>query len=105
MATKVFAVRRSALSMGNIPHPAALNELVGEYEVIRETARGKRVKIWEGERNLLDMHFEFFDSRLEALEHLADKANAIAGVLEDQKLQAVKFLCECHDQIRAVQCQ
>lgn len=79
-----------------------LKSYIGRYEVIKETPKGYRVKVNYSENGTVMTYekYDIFQSEKELLEHIADKANKMADVLDKQKLSYTRLLCDAHDALR-----
>ncbi|MGN7914706.1 hypothetical protein [Enterobacter sp. 22466] len=98
----IYVTDKTPVSANWIPTLGTYH-LIQEREVIKRTDKGYRLKVgYAGEKGtmFLDTHYNFFDTRAEALEFIASEANRIAGVLDEQKQRAVTLLCEAHDALR-----
>lgn len=102
----VFVIRKRFVTVGYVP--AELKgwvPLIGEYEVIKRTEKGYRLKVsYSGEKGsmYLDDQYEFFSSYESALEFIAFQANKVAADLNEMKLQAMRLMCQAHDELRSV---
>lgn len=104
MSNVIYVVSKKPVSTNYIP-PALKGAvpLISQYEVIKRTAKGYRLKVsYAGDKGsmYLDEHYSFFESYSEALEYIASEANRVAGALEEMKLKAIRLMCEAHDELR-----
>ncbi|MDV7001816.1 hypothetical protein [Enterobacter asburiae] len=98
----LYVTDKAPVSTNWIP-TLGMYHLIQEREVIKRTDKGYRMTIgYAGEKGtmFLDTHYNFFDTRAEALEFIASEANRIAGALDVMKQKAVTLLCETHDALR-----
>lgn len=103
MSNVIYVVRKKPVSTNYIP-PAlkGVLPLISQYEVIKRTAKGYRLKVsYAGDKGsmYLDEQYSFFESYAEAVEYIALEANRVAGALEEMKLKAIRLMCETHDEL------
>ena len=99
----VFPLKKTAIKPEHIP---AIDSLIEERRVIRETPRGFRLCPVDAREDVpgfryTRQHYDFFDTRAELLEVIAQRANAAAAILDERKKAAVVLLCDAHDALRA----
>ncbi|CAI1817619.1 Uncharacterised protein [Serratia quinivorans] len=105
MSNVIYVIGKKPVSTKYIP-PAlkGVVPLIKKYEVIKRTAKGYRLKVsYAGDKGsmYLDEHYSFFENYAEALEYIATEANNVAGRLEKMKQQAIRLMCEAHDELSA----
>lgn len=89
MSNFIYVVSKKPISTNYVP-PALKGSLplVNQYEVIKRTAKGYRLKVWSAADKgsmYLDEHYSFFESYSEALEYIALEANRVAGEFSETK--------------------
>lgn len=98
----IYVTDKAPVTANHIP-TLGTYYLIQEREVIKRTDKGYRLMIGYAREKgtmFLDTHYNFFNSRAEALEFIASEANRIAGELEEYKKRAVTLLCETRDALR-----
>ncbi|HGA8480925.1 TPA: hypothetical protein ACITN2_004350 [Salmonella enterica subsp. enterica serovar Virchow] len=103
----VYVLSKGMIKADYIPDLEQLNTY---RRVIKETPKGLRlcaVDAPEDFKGFLYMrqHYDFFDTRAELMEAIANQANNAAAELEARKLEAMRLMCDAHDALRAEQTQ
>jgi len=100
MTDYIWVVRKGLLT--GMGMASELKSYIGCYEVMKETPKGYRVKVNYSKDGSVMTHekYDIFQSEKELLEHIADKANKMADVLDKQKLSYTRLLCDAHDALR-----
>lgn len=101
----VYFLKKTAIKPDHIP---AIVHLIQLRRVIKETPQGLRLCAIDAAEDFdgylfMRQHYHFFDTRAELLEAIAAQANNTAAQLDARKLEAMRLMCDAHDELRAEQ--
>ncbi|HHR5658214.1 TPA: hypothetical protein ACS62H_004680 [Klebsiella pneumoniae] len=104
MSEVIYVTKKRPVTENYVP--SGLNDglpVIRKLEVIKRTTKGFRLRVSHAPEKgtmFLDDHNFFFYTYADALEFVASEANRVAGELEERKQQAVRLMCEAHDELR-----
>ncbi|MEG5932483.1 hypothetical protein UXN85_20670 [Enterobacter hormaechei] len=88
----VFVVPKREVTFGYVP--GDLGRCIEEREVIRETPKGMRLAISYSDNGttFLHSHYDFFETRVQALLHLERETKQVLGEVEKHESDLIQFL-------------